>query len=497
MPLLIGCVINFSLGFYALTRVTQATAKTFGWMCFALGFWGLCYTLSFMSDELPNKIFWTSVKYIGATIGPALWVVLALQLTRHSKILNTPIRIVMGSWVVAILLIVLTNSLHLEFWKSFSIAPGFIEAKTVHGSLFKLYTYPLYVIMVVSSVLYLDFYRRAPGHFHQRAVLFVLAALIPVAADLFQQAGMKILPLVDQVTLSLLVSSVLFGIAIFRYQALEILPIARDLVVQNIHAGIVVIDVNERVLEINPFARELTNHPYPLNSLVGDVYPSLDGVNLEDGSEQEIKIVTSEGERFFLLKVSAVKEEAIIGFVLVSLDVTDRKNAQLELERQAATDPLTGARNRRAFFDMADLERSRAKRQKEEVAILMIDIDFFKKINDSEGHYAGDLVLVELVARATQSLRDTDIFARYGGEEFICLLSGDSTGILQSAERLREEFDGRPIEIDEGEISITISIGVAFATNLDQPLLDVIALADAALYQAKEAGRNQVTLSNT
>lgn len=494
LPLLVGSLINFGIGGYALSKGYEKTAKTFGWMCLALGFWSLCYAISFMSTDVSDKVFWTSIKYLGATVGPALWAVLAFQLTRQSRWLNGPVRILIGSWVIAILLVVVTNPIHGEFWRSFSIVEGYIEAKTVHGDLFRLYTLPLYAIIVVSSVMYLDFYRRSPGHFHQRAILFVLAALTPVVADILQQADYKLLAQVDQVPMSLLLSSLLFGIAIFRYQALEILPIARDLVVQNIHAGIVVIDANERILEINPFARQLTLHPNPLSQTVTDVFPGLDEVQLEDESEQEIRINTHDGERYFLLKVSAVKEEEVIGFVLVGLDITDRKRVQLELERQATTDPLTGASNRRAFFDLAEMERSRAKRANEPVAILMIDIDYFKKINDTQGHHAGDLVLIELVARVTHTLRDTDIFARYGGEEFVCLIAGDKTAILHTAERLRKAFEGKPVNAEGEDISITISIGAAFASSVDEPLLAVIARADEALYTSKENGRNQVTL---
>tara|TARA_R110002072_G_scaffold1780_13_gene14988 strand:- start:71903 stop:73417 length:1515 start_codon:yes stop_codon:yes gene_type:complete len=495
LPLLFGSFLNFWLGAYALTKGTESTARTFGWMSLALGFWCLCYSLSFMSSSLTDKIFWTSVKYIGATVGPALWVVLALQLTRQSRWLSWPIRILIGCWVIAILFIVSTNSLHQEFWQEFVIFPGVLEAKTTHGVLFRVYSLPMYVIILVSSVMYIDFYRRAPDHFQKRAMLFIMAGLIPVAADLLQQSGYKLLTQVDQVPLSLLISSMIFGLAIFRYRALEILPIARDIVVQNIYAGIVVTDVNGNVLEINPFALALTNHPEPLGAKIGDVYPGLDTVEIVDGLEQEIEIKTDKGERCLFLKVSAVVEDEIIGYVLVGLDITDRKLAERELELRATTDPLTGAYNRRAFFEKVELEKTRAKRQKEQLAVLMVDVDHFKKINDSQGHDAGDKVLIELVTRIKKTLRETDLFARYGGEEFICLVAGDKAGIMQSAERLRLVFDGKPIQAGEDEITITVSIGVALMEDFEESIELVIARADGALYHSKTSGRNRVSLA--
>jgi diguanylate cyclase (GGDEF)-like protein len=256
--------------------------------------------------------------------------------------------------------------------------------------------------------------------------------------------------------MSLLLSSILFGLAIFRYRILEILPIA--------HA--------------------LTKLAEPLGAAIGEVYPGLDDVEIVDGLEREIEIKTDEGSRCFYLKVSAVVEEEIIGYVLVGLDITDRKVAEL-------------AHNRRAFFKIIHLERTRAKRQKEQLAILMVDVVHFKKINDTEGHDTGDKVLIELTARISTTLRETDLFARYGGEESNCLISGDKAGIMQTAERLRLVFLGKPIIFGEGEVAITVSIGVALLKDYDEHIEAAIGRADGALYESKSSGRNRVTLAES
>jgi PAS domain-containing protein len=109
----------------------------------------------------------------------------------------------------------------------------------------------------------------------------VLAGLMPVTADILQHVGYKLLSQVDQVPMSLLLSSILFGLAIFRYRILEILPIVHDIVVRNIYAGIVVVDMNGKVLEINPFALALTKLAEPLGAAIGEVYPGLDDVEEE------------------------------------------------------------------------------------------------------------------------------------------------------------------------------------------------------------------------
>lgn len=494
LPLLIGCLVNFALGAYALARPINGPRVTFGLMSLAVGVWCFCYSISFMSLGVQDKIFWTSVKYIGSTLAPVMWFVLALQLTRRGHWLTRGLRIALGTWVVAVLTIVATNSFHFEFWRHFFIEPGFIEARTVHGALFSLYSIPSYLLMLVSIYFYLDFYRRTPERFHPRAIMLVLAAIIPVAADAFQQGGYKLLPLVDQVTLSLLVSTILFGTVVLRYRALEILPIARDLVIQNIAAAVIVLNKQRQILEVNPFAFGLSKTDQPLDKPLEEAFPEFAGLKIAQGMEREIELKTEAGVRWLLFRVSEVRNNESMGMVLVGLDITGRKLAEQELERRATTDPLTGVNNRRAFFELAENEISRAKRAGDQLAVMMIDIDYFKKINDTQGHQAGDEVLVALAERATTTLREVDLIARYGGEEFIGLVSGDQDGVMQGAERLRLAYADKPIATQSGDISITISVGVAFINSLDEPLEATIEKADEALYASKTNGRNRVTL---
>jgi diguanylate cyclase (GGDEF)-like protein len=447
-----------------------------------------------MSVNVADKVLWTSLKYLGAAFAPVFWFAMALHLTGRAHWLTPVVRVVLGTWAIALLVVVASNAWHLSFWQQFYIEPGFIESRTVHGPLFNLYTIPSYVLIIASAVCYVDFYRRTANRFQPRSLLLVAASLVPVVADLLQQSGLKILPQVDQVPLSLLVSSIMFAIVVLRYRALEILPIARDLVIQNIAAAVIVLNNKRQILEVNPFAFDLARVDEPLDKSLDEVYPEFSGLPVEQGFEQEIEVATSTGNRWLFFRASEVRESKAMGLVLVGLDITERKLAEQELERRATTDPLTGVANRRAFFEQAEAELLRAKRAGDDLAVLMIDIDYFKKINDSKGHQAGDEVLVMLAQRAVATLREVDIVARYGGEEFIALLAGDAGGVLQSAERLRAAFDGVPIATNAGDIAITISIGVAFVESLDDPLEATIEKADAALYESKDQGRNRVTL---
>ena len=176
------------------------------------------------------------------------------------------------------------------------------------------------------------------------------------------------------------------------------------------------------------------------------------------------------------------------------------RQSEASYRQLAISDPLTGAHNRRHFFQRAQEELYRAGRYQRPVALIIFDLDFFKQVNDTYGHAAGDRVLQTVAALVRGSIRAADIFARYGGEEFILLLpeAGLEAG-LETAERLRRTIAAAPVSHPPDVIPITISAGVAALPAPGQPVpwppetLDrLINQADQALYAAKNAGRNRV-----
>lgn len=181
----------------------------------------------------------------------------------------------------------------------------------------------------------------------------------------------------------------------------------------------------------------------------------------------------------------------------------NRANAYAEILKYATSDALTGLNNRRQFEDRLKQEVSNAKRQKHPLCAIMLDIDYFKKVNDTYGHYAGDVVLKKIASLIKTALREYDIPSRYGGEEFIILLP--STKVEDAfvvAERLRKTVEGSKIEIptEKGDelahtLHVTISSGVYQYKETDTPQ-EFYQNADKALYIAKESGRNRVVIND-
>ena len=170
--------------------------------------------------------------------------------------------------------------------------------------------------------------------------------------------------------------------------------------------------------------------------------------------------------------------------------------AQEALREQATHDGLTGLWNRTSILDILQKEAARSARESAPLAVLMADLDYFKRINDTYGHLVGDSVLRESARRLRANIRTYDATGRYGGEEFLVVLPGcDESGGLAQAERLRESIGGQPIQTSAGEIVVTCSLGLSWT---DQPepsaTKELVSLADSALYAAKRMGRNRVAV---
>ena len=166
------------------------------------------------------------------------------------------------------------------------------------------------------------------------------------------------------------------------------------------------------------------------------------------------------------------------------------------LRTHAMHDPLTGLWNRAAILNSFAEELDRAAREKKSVAVVLSDVDHFKRVNDTYGHPAGDAVLREVATRLRSSMRSYDRIGRYGGEEFLLVLPGCSpTDAVNVANRIRRTVECKPIDVGTQSICVTASMGVAVSCPESNEMDALIQNADGALYRAKEGGRNRVELA--
>lgn len=280
-----------------------------------------------------------------------------------------------------------------------------------------------------------------------------------------------------------------------------------QLILNNAQIGIAYV-VNRKIQWINPKLAELRG--IGQDDLIGqdtrtlyvsdEDYQSMGGhydVDLAKGHRYETELLMRRGEdesywcRLVGQAVDPLHMEH--GSIWLLDDITVQKEFQQQLQQLASTDPLTGLYNRRYFYQLGSREIKRCIRSAADLSILMLDIDFFKQLNDKYGHSAGDEALKHFVQTVQTMLRDYDILGRLGGEEFAAVLpETDLETALKVAERVRKAVAISLLIFEGKRISFTVSIGVRTQKGQSLDLEKMLSQADEALYQAKKGGRDQV-----
>jgi two-component system cell cycle response regulator len=215
------------------------------------------------------------------------------------------------------------------------------------------------------------------------------------------------------------------------------------------------------------------------------------------GDEMIASRVIQSGAYDYLPK-SRISKRSLVRIIQNTLDKfrmqTEIKQAMEKMAELSTKDELTGLYNRRYFMESAEREAAGSARYGQDLSLLMLDLDFFKQINDSHGHPAGDRALKQTARLLKESIRQYDIACRYGGEEFAVIMPNTHLSDARTfCERLRKKIEGMTIRYESNEIRFTVSIGVAqFSAEVDNSIGDLIKRADDGLYTAKKQGRNRV-----
>lgn len=266
--------------------------------------------------------------------------------------------------------------------------------------------------------------------------------------------------------------------------------------------------VDEETLKTDSTAFFSCVHPDDLDRIKSEIIESAKSLNMIR-SEWRHKLPSGEYHWFRMDSMPRLEKDGSVVCYGYVADIHDMKKSEeqlkhmlAELKHLATIDPLTNVFNRRHFFTIAQTEIIRAQRYGRPLSIMMLDIDFFKSVNDSVGHVLGDIVLKQVSQIIGNNIRVPDVLARYGGEEFIILLpetDSDSASVIGN--RIRRNVERFPFLEDlKAALKLSISIGIACTDDSDPGEYDLDKLiqhADNALYAAKDNGRNQVISHRT
>lgn len=485
----------------------------------ASGAWAVCHLLAVLSPSLEVKVVMERIQYVAAAAVPVGWAAFALTYAdRRNELYRAPM---VGLYAVSAgtAFLALHPSGFSEIARNMALAvhpSGFQGMTVTYGPWFWAQVAVRLMAIIVSSFVLGRALARRPGRWKRLPVLLaaVTVAVGPSVAHLAVRSGAQ---WVDLTPTAFGMASAILGWGLLRHRLLDLGPVARTLVMVELRDPIVVLDARGRIVDVNRAAERILGlQPY------GDVPLALGTMWASSrGRHERYATITlpvagggPEEERTFEVTITPLgRSEAVGRTALVFRDVTQRERmehdlrkttealqqANEELQRRANTDGLTGLANRRHFMEELARELERAERYQRPLSVLLLDMDHFKKVNDTYGHQAGDDVL-RAAAEALRSIcRDVDLPARLGGEELSVLLpETDVAGATRVAERLRERIERVRHEApDGGTFQVTASIGVSSVANdmfTDTDLTPDALLhrADQALYEAKQGGRNRV-----
>ncbi|HTP59192.1 MAG TPA: diguanylate cyclase [Spirochaetia bacterium] len=298
----------------------------------------------------------------------------------------------------------------------------------------------------------------------------------------------------------------LYGMDVTRRKHVEEKLRLNAQVIDNTTEGIMITDTEFRIIEINRAFTSITG--YSREDVLGEQVMSFHTGPQETGFYEGIWNIVrvrgswrgevwdrkKSGEVYpKWLSVSAVADERgeINRFVGIFSDITPMKKSDEQLYYLAHYDSLTGLANRRQFHDLLDRAVKTARRKTEGMAVMFIDVDSFKGVNDNFGHRAGDCLLQEVGRRIQRCVRETDVVARLGGDEFTVVLANiqDPGNVERIAEKLLEQI-AKPVTIDQDEVRVTSSIGISVLAEDTADADSLLQNADMAMYRAKAMGKN-------
>lgn len=481
----------------------------------ASGWWALMQLLILTVGTLETQVLLSRLQYLGIATAPLFWLLFAVAYTGRTAHLRGPLSLV-AVVPIATLALVFTNDAHRLVWEQVTRAEGAPWLRIEHGPWFYVNVIWSYLLVAAATGVLVWHHAQSPRN-RGRVLTVVAAPAAVLLPNLVYLSPVQPASWIDLTPTGFVLANAVLAWGLLRHGLLVMAPVARTIVVEEMRDAVLVLDRRGRIVDLNRAALNVLELepegplPIPLG-LAWAQAPRKDGMVVTDAKRVRLPVAGGE-ERPFELTMTPLGPRGGRGStVLVLRDVTERermerdlrekeaalRQANEELVRLANTDPLTGLANRRRFMAALETEIERARRYGRPFAVVFLDLDHFKRVNDTHGHAAGDEVLRTTGSVLRDVSRDIDLPARMGGEEMAVLLpetAADGAGAL--AERLRHGVARQRFTSPTGtSFSVTASLGVAVFGPALEGAEALLHAADEALYAAKEAGRNRVVMAS-
>jgi diguanylate cyclase (GGDEF)-like protein/PAS domain S-box-containing protein len=527
--LVINTVFALSVAAFIARKLVVPGRNSLVFVLILLAVWSFTYAMITFSTSMEMKHFWLKVENIGIIAQPVLWFIFILSYIRQTRFLKWPfIAMLCIIPVVSLAMIFSDGWFHLYYTSIKSLTENGGPLVIARAPWYWIQLAQSYALNVVGAIFLVSRFIEFRNIFRRQLAFLITAALIPLIVNIVYQLISNLSPSffipVDLTPISFTISIWLISLGIFRMRLLDLVPIARDVVMEHIPEMVFVVDAHDHVLDANSVAEKWLGKSR--HEMIGqdpmDVFkewPQL--INRFLSTEKTREEVQISGTPPLMLEVVITplyteQTRELNGRIILAYDITERKKLENELKNtnkilmakileveflqeklreQAIRDPLTGMFNRRFLAESLDKEVSKAERENTPVSIIMMDVDLFKNFNDTYGHKCGDVVLQDLANFLTENSRQGDIVCRYGGEEFVILMPNATLHDAHDrAETWRQTYSNRSIRYDGKLLSISFSAGVASFPLHGASGESILYAADHALYLSKNEGRNRVTL---
>lgn len=467
-------------------------------LCAAVCIYILGYTLELNSASRAQVLFWNRVEYIGIPYVSALWLTSGLLYTgRFTRRRALLLALIFGVPVLTMVLRLTDYRGLYDLSERFETSNGILFLVRTPGPwMYVQMCHSMLMTFAATWVFVADSVRKRERQAGKIA-LTVAAAVFVAVGLILKMVEPFGLP-VDYMACCLPVTCVLVIVAIVRYDLLATQSAVRDRVFQASSDALLLLDRQNRVLDYNASARRLCEQLHvrigggDLETLFAPVPALLEGLKKTEASVVELR---EGGGRYLSVTTTGIESRRMQrGWIKTIRDVTEIYRLNAELKKQAMTDALSTLSNRRAFFEIGR-ERIRETGLKGgPLHLVMMDLDYFKNVNDRYGHPAGDLVIREFSGMLKEHFGAGSLVARLGGEEFAVLRAGlDDDGMLRTLHALQLRVERHRYVYGGVSFAVTVSMGVT-KRRPGQTLESLMRTADQALYESKSNGRGCITL---
>ncbi|MEL6937668.1 MAG: diguanylate cyclase [Cyanobacteria bacterium J06598_1] len=526
---IILCVTAIISSCVALTvwvrREVTLSIRPFIWLMLAIAAYAATAAGSEVSNSAGTLTFWTTLEYIASNSTIALYLTFALHFTGFKSWLSHRRRFAIWALPVFNMALVLSNHWHHLVWTGITLYPTNSHLNIIHHGAGYYWIAACFYIYVFTGSAFVTRSGIRSSHLHRRqAITIVVGSLPPLIAGTLFTLGISpenanILPM------SFLLTGLIYFASLFSFRLFDLLPIARDRLIEQMNDGVLVIDRENRVIDMNPAARKYAYRPksictgQKLARVLNDWEEIVHHCYHADDFTSHV-VAKPSIPCYIEVRITYLHdhEQRFIGKLLVLRDITQQHQNQLkiqqantdltlkleqiqrlqsQLKEQAIRDGLTGLFNRRYFEETIPAERTKAERAGTSLCIVLMDIDHFKKVNDTYGHIAGDEALRAFSGLVHKHIRGSDIACRYGGEEFILAMPDmPLTEAYQRAENIRRAVKEMVINCDGVTFQVTVSMGLGAFPDFPGSQKELLTRVDQALYVAKANGRDRIEVAN-